>query len=359
MLEKIVCTNCSSKNVTKFGKRNNKFRTIQLYCCKNCGKKFSLQKTCCKSYPANVILNSILTYNLGYSLEETSRVIAKKYKRKVPLTTISSWLKCYKDVCAYYRLREEAKKLYRPNFLIFSKKFYHEQVYKFQVHKAKLDLLLQDTNFSKHKRFLPVKDYLEKIPTENFPHHIFRPKKGAEENLEDKQEFERRSSQLKMGLLPVTKLSKNNLANKLAGLALQLAKMNKERHEKVQEFMLVNDSVTVAVEVPVYLTHDDIEYFRKRGFVLNFEDYRTPITGHIDVLQVRNNMIHILDYNPEAEKEKKAVRQLTIYALALASRTKLPISYFKCAWFDEKNYFEFFPLHCVYKNKNERFKYNM
>ena len=51
----------------------------------------------------------------------------------------------------------------------------------------------------------------------------------------------------------------------------------------------------------------------------------TPITGHIDVLQVRNNLIHVLDYKPEAKKEKKAVKQLTIYALALASKTKLPL----------------------------------
>ncbi len=29
------------------------------------------------------------------------------------------------------------------------------------------------------------------------------------------------------------------------------------------------------------------------------------------------------------------------------------------AWFDEKGYYEFFPLHAVYENKNERFKYDM
>jgi len=132
-------------------------------------------------------------------------------------------------------------------------------------------------------------------------------------------------------------------------MALLLAKNNKERHERVQEFMLVNDSSTVAVEVPVYLTHDDIEYFKQRNFTISLEDYRTPITGHIDVLQVRNGMLHILDYKPEAAKEKKAFKQLTVYALALASRTKLPLSCFKCAWFDENDYFEFFPLHAVYR----------
>jgi ATP-dependent exoDNAse (exonuclease V) beta subunit len=69
--------------------------------------------------------------------------------------------------------------------------------------------------------------------------------------------------------------------------------------------------------------------------------------GHIDILQIRNGLIHILDYKSEADKTN-AVNQLTIYALALASRTKLAVKDFKCAWFDEKNYFEFYPLHAVY-----------
>jgi hypothetical protein len=40
--------------------------------------------------------------------------------------------------------------------------------------------------------------------------------------------------------------------------------------------------------------------------------------------------------------------QLTIYALALSRRAGLPLKYFKCAWFDERDYFEFFPLQGVY-----------
>jgi hypothetical protein len=41
--------------------------------------------------------------------------------------------------------------------------------------------------------------------------------------------------------------------------------------------------------------------------------------------------------------------QLTIYALALSRRTSLPLKCFKCGRFDEKDYFEFFPLQGVYK----------
>ena len=111
--------------------------------------------------------------------------------------------------------------------------------------------------------------------------------------------------------------------------------------------MLTNDSTTIACEVPVYLTHDDILYFANRGFVVPLQNAATPITGHIDFLQIRNGFIHILDYKPDADKINP-VSQLTIYALALASRTKLPLMTFKCAWFDDKHYYEFFPLHAVY-----------
>ena len=113
--------------------------------------------------------------------------------------------------------------------------------------------------------------------------------------------------------------------------------------------MLVNDSVTVAVEIPVFLTKEDLEYYRGLGFALDFES--SVITGHIDFLQIRNGHFHILDYKPEARKETHAHVQLTIYALALAHRTGLPLKAFKCGWFDEKDYFEFYPLRGVYALK--------
>ncbi|HMA83261.1 MAG TPA: hypothetical protein VKP59_03435, partial [Candidatus Thermoplasmatota archaeon] len=47
---------------------------------------------------------------------------------------------------------------------------------------------------------------------------------------------------------------------------------------------------TVAVEVPVW-------YWEKR--------VGDGVTGHIDLLQIRNDMVYILDYKPKAAKEKK------------------------------------------------------
>ena len=51
---------------------------------------------------------------------------------------------------------------------------------------------------------------------------------------------------------------------------------------------------------------------------------------------------------------KKPISQLTCYALALSRLTGIRIYHFKCAWFDDKDYYEFFPLHVVYKLNKKR-----
>jgi ATP-dependent exoDNAse (exonuclease V) beta subunit len=172
----------------------------------------------------------------------------------------------------------------------------------------------------------------------NFPHQLF-------------QSTEHRSSKFPAELRPPI-VRKENHATRTAALVLPTSPNNKNRHETLQRFILVNDSVTIAVEVPVFLTKGDIGYYRSRGFELEFDS--DVITGHIDFLQIRNGNILILDYKPDARKEKHAHVQLTIYALALARRTGLPLTFFKCGWFDEKDYFEFFPLEGVYRRRDSR-----
>jgi hypothetical protein len=132
----------------------------------------------------------------------------------------------------------------------------------------------------------------------------------------------------------------------LAAMGLLLARKNKDRHPSIQDFMLANDSCTIACEVPVYLTSEEVAYYRSKGFFLPLPELSKPITGHIDIVQARNGLIHLLDYKPKA-REIDAVNQLVIYALAFASRARLPVKAFKCAWFDEKDFFEFFPLQAV------------
>ena len=138
----------------------------------------------------------------------------------------------------------------------------------------------------------------------------------------------------------------------MALLVMQTVTNNRLRHEKLQEFMLLNDSVTVATEVPILLDWEDVLYYNNTlGFNVPVKlAENETITGHIDIVQIRNGNIHLLDYKPGA-KRVKPVEQLTIYALAMSRLTGIRLYHFKCAWFDKEHYYEFFPLHVVYKKK--------
>jgi hypothetical protein len=144
---------------------------------------------------------------------------------------------------------------------------------------------------------------------------------------------------------------RENAAVKNARFVLQAVANNKLRHETLQDFMLVNDSVTVAVEVPIVLKAEDCTTFREMGWHVPMTLARGEIiTGHIDIVQIRYGLVHILDYKPRAKKIKP-IEQLTIYALALSRLTGIPLYHFKCAWFDDAHYFDFFPRAVVQKQK--------
>ncbi|MEK6869174.1 MAG: PD-(D/E)XK nuclease family protein [Nanoarchaeota archaeon] len=369
----IECPYCQSKNTKKEGKRKSKHETVQKYFCKACYKNFTSKALKNKTYPAKIILNALSFYNLGHSQQQTSKIVAQKFKIKVPQRTISQWLKEYKEICTFTRLRKQALKLYSPENMLHRQTLSHIQPYTFKCHKAKMDILikenpqfiaLENQRFSGHQKrnafFSALKDYINKISSDKFPHHIFTYNKDNEAN-------DQRASQLKfehawkskisstnsVGLKIETK-AKNNLACKLTSLALNLAATNKDRHQAIQNFMLINDSTTIAIEIPIYLTNWDAGYYRnQKGFIFPLNNYKTPITGHIDILQIRNGLIHILDYKPDANKIN-AIEQLTIYALALSRKLNLPLYHFKAAWFDESNYYEFFPLHAVYENRKRK-----
>ena len=322
------CPECHSNSTIKKGRRLNRFRNLQLYQCRECLHKFSAGAGKNKTYTPRVIIETISSYNLGNSVSETQRLIRKRLHVEIPEGTIRSWVREHKPLTAYAKLRSAGQKLFDAHETIRSFLLNHRQVYRFQAHRAKLELLFENT-YNRH--LASVRKHLEAVG-EDFPHAMF-------------QSTEHRSSKFPTTVaIPVT--HKENYATRLATLVLPAAITNKKRHETLQRFMLVNDSATIAVEIPVYLAKEDITYYRGQGFKLDFES--DIITGHIDFLQVRDGYLQILDYKPEARKEKHAHVQLTIYALALARRANLPLKYFKCAWFDEKDYFEFFPLQGVY-----------
>jgi hypothetical protein len=52
------------------------------------------------------------------------------------------------------------------------------------------------------------------------------------------------------------------------------------------------------------------------------------ITGHIDIVQIRNGLLHVLDYKREARKVKP-IELLMVYALALSRLTGLRLYHFQ------------------------------
>ena len=139
---------------------------------------------------------------------------------------------------------------------------------------------------------------------------------------------------------------KHNAATDAAALIIPAVGNNKLRHETLQRFMLCNDSVTVAIEIPIWLNETDIAALEhEHGIELapRVGAAERSITGHIDFLQVRNGCVHVLDYKPDA-RTNRPIAQLAIYALALTRRVPgLKLFDIKCAWFNEHEYCEIFP----------------
>jgi hypothetical protein len=255
----------------------------------------------------------------------------------IPARTLSTWLAEYRDLTTYARLRTQSATGFPPNRIIRSVRLHHQQVYQYGIHRGKIAAILAA---SEHSRFRSLDEYLTEMAA-SCPHQLFAAEARASKR---KVAFNLDAVEIK---------TKRNHACRMAELVLQSVTQNKRRHDELQRFMLTTDSVTVAVEVPIYLSAMDLAYFNKDlGFQVPIET-GTTLTGHIDLVQIRNGAIHVLDYEPGARLERP-IAQLMVYALALSRRTGLKLFDFVCAWFDEHDYFEFYPLHVVHKHRTVR-----
>ena len=240
---------------------------------------------------------------------------------------------------SYRRLRDKGRHRFPPEQTIRSIKLYHRQIYRYAFHRPKLEFLRSgelDDKRSGDTRFAAVANFLEAVPL-ICPHDLFT----AEERS--------RASQAHPDFADVSRIiinRKENIATRIASLIIPAVGDNRRRHDSLQQFMLVNDSVTLAVEIPIWLREEDIAALEKQyGIALapQVGAAERTITGHIDFLQVRNGAVHILDYKPDA-RTNKPIAQLAIYALALTRLVPgLKLFDIKCAWFNEEEYCEFFP----------------
>jgi len=353
------CPYCESVDFVKRGVRKNKFGEAQMYLCRNpvCGRSFTARDIKGKKFPLRIIIDSMSYYNLGFTLEYACALVKKKFGSAPDPQTLSGWIEEYKPLCRYERLRPWAVKYCRPEETVEVVSMAHRQLYRFRYHRAKTYLMLEEF---RNRNLKPLKEYLDSVSADT-PHQYFQ--EGARMS-EIKSKFDKADMIVR---------SKENFANLLANFVLKAVTENKARHEELQRFFIANDSVTVATEVPVYIRREDVEHMENvlkfkvcNDGLVELKGHKRPVpmpkllTGHIDFIQIRNGCVHLLDYKPNAAKEQP-IEQLTWYAMAMSRLTGLRLFEFKCGWFDEKDYFEFYPLHVVkklnYKRKrNVRFK---
>jgi transposase-like protein len=344
----LACPHCGCKKLVRKGTRRKKLELVQLWQCTYCRHVFTPlpREARNTTYPPRVIIEALTTYCLGYSLAETAERLHRR-GYTASKSSLARWLANYRAVTTYTRLRARGLALFPPHKTIAATKLYHRQVYEYALHRPKLALLLRageraakPTAPAQHRtrereqpRFAALGEFLESVKG-RCPHVLFRASDRASKAAEVFIDPNRRVA-----------VPKENTATRMAGLIIPTTANNRLRHSRLQAFMLAADSVTIAVEVPIWLRENDIVAIERQwgiSLVPPSGSGERILTGHIDFVQVRNGAIYILDYKPDATTNKPFA-QLTIYALALSHLTGIPLFDFKCAWFNEEQYCEFFP----------------
>ena len=119
------------------------------------------------------------------------------------------------------------------------------------------------------------------------------------------------------GLLVDAKLVESDLST-LAHKSEYYGKTNKQ-HETVERYFLENDPFTIAVEVPVW----DHEF-----------------AWNIDIIRVVDGRVQVLDFKPDAHKEKKVTGQLFKYGQLLSKCTGISVTSMDFFYFDGNKVFQ-------------------
>ena len=159
------CPYCLKKDFVKRGVRKNKHQIVQLYMCRNaeCGKTFTAQDVKGKHFPLNIVIESMSYYNLGFTLEETCRIVNKKFGVAPEAATLSDWIDEYKELCRYERLRPYAIKMCEPKETVEVVTMAHRQLYRFRYHRPKTVLMLEEF---RNRNLRRLKDYLDAVSSE-------------------------------------------------------------------------------------------------------------------------------------------------------------------------------------------------
>ena len=235
--------------ISRKGVRKKKLEIVQLWRCASCKRTFTPGPAALrnKTYPIRLVLQALTLYNLGYSLNETAKRLKSNSGRAISPSTIATWIGAHKEHTTFRRLRAEATTIYPPAQTIRSIKLYHRQIYAYAYHRSKLTLMRCNPQ---HRRFEALATFLENVPA-TCPHELFR-----REDDPKARASQARPAFADPGRIVINR--KENTATATAALIIPAVGANKLRHETLQNFMLANDSSTVAVEIPIWLTEDEI-----------------------------------------------------------------------------------------------------
>lgn len=307
------CPNCNgTDHIVKSGRRKTMKGAVQKFRCMSCGRSFSDSIDPYSNYPLKVILHSLELYNLGHPAPVVKTIIGKRYHLSPPLNTIYSWTKRFENDLTFIKLRKKMK--LDPEKVLYQKTFMHRQVHPFAYHVPKLNI---------QSKTLPgIKRYINWIDR-SLPDKIFLEGPRMSNNTVDPS----------YDIKPI-----NNNLPRLTELALERSS-DLSPHNSVESFFLINDSSTVATEVPVFLNPNE------------FNGSEIPITGHIDILQARFGRIYVLDYKPNLNHPKEYSSQLHLYREAVHRRMNIPVEKISAIAFNEHEAVEYLYTSITQKDK--------
>ena len=103
-----------------------------------------------------------------WSGERRAKLVSEKYGISVSRQTLMRWLDDYREYLPFLRMREFAEKKYDRRKTIEELRLFHGQIYDFKYHRAKTDILLEES--FRHYKFRPLRDFLELVGAEGKAH---------------------------------------------------------------------------------------------------------------------------------------------------------------------------------------------
>lgn len=217
------------------------------------------------------------------------------------------------------------------NLMLKHRDFYHQNIkYSFNWNLKNHKEILNQLN-SNQEEFRKLGTYLKKVYQGAIPNNLFNRK-----DLPRVSQFKIRGlnnaflKSFSKKLIRSGKIIKCDSNTKLPNYAQKVYnafyrnQLNKKPgHNPILKNILIKDKDSIAIEVPIWMTKNSIN-----------------VTGHIDLIQIQNNMIKIIDYKPEGNF-LVSLPQVAIYGLLI--KQILQIKCLKCISFNKYEAWEYNP----------------